>query len=187
MKNAFAILCTLTLSACTMGKFDRYPGQAQLEFPSHMTGVYYLVLPSNITGKKTIGIDTVFYIINKTDVVIKDSSKIEIKPLDSNQVLSLVQNNYYVLSTKDTEDPDYWNCMVYVADKKEINIYPVIDEQKNTNLKKFFKRKFLRLNNNNDSVFVYEMYDVKFVQYVNKELKGNHTIRLKKLTSNNIN
>lgn len=187
MKNALAILSILTLSACTMGMFDRYPGQAQREFPSNMTGVYYLLLPSNLTGKKTTGTDTVFYIINKNGVEIKDSSKTEVKPLDSNQVLSLVQNKYYVLSTKDNEDPDYWNCMVYVADKKGINIYPAIDEQKKTNLKKFFKRKFLRLNNNNDSVFVYQMHDANFVRYVNKELKGNHTIRLKKLTSNTTN
>ncbi len=186
MKNALAFLCILTLSACTMGKFDRYPGQAQREFPSHMTGVYYLVLPSNLTGKKTTGTDTVFYTINQTGIIIKDSGKTEVKPLDSNQVLSLVQNKYYVLSTKDTEDPDYWNCMIYVADKKGINIYPAIDELKNADLKKFFKRKFLRLNNN-DSVFLYEMHDANFVRYVNKELKGNHTIRLKKLTSNTIN
>jgi hypothetical protein len=99
----------------------------------------------------------------------------------------LVQNKYFVLSNKDNEDPDYWNCMVHVVDKKSLTIYPAVDESRNTDLKKFFKPKFLRLNNNKDSVFVYEMHDANFVQYVNKELKSNHSIKLKKLTSNTIN
>jgi hypothetical protein len=77
--------------------------------------------------------------------------------------------------------------MVHVAHKKGLTIYPAIDENKNTDLKKFFKRKYLRLNDNNDSVFVYEMHDANFVRYVNKALKGNHSIKLKKLTPNTIN
>jgi hypothetical protein len=170
-----------------MVKFDLYPGQAQLVFPEQMIGTYYLVAPSNIVGKKTISTDTLFYSITQTSVIIKDSSKTEVKPLSSNQVLSLVQNKYFVLSNKDIEDPDYWNCMVHVVDKKSLTIYPALDESKNTDLKKFFKPKFLRLNNNNDSVFVYEMHDANFIQYVNKELKSNHSIKLKKLTSNTIN
>lgn len=170
-----------------MGKFDRYPGQAQLVFPEQMIGTYYLVAPSNIVGKKTINTDTLFYSITQTSVIIKDSSKTEVKPLSSNQVLSLVQNKYFVLSNKDIEDPDYWNCMVHVVDKKSLTIYPAVDESKNTDLKNFFKPKFLRLNNNYDSIFVYEMHDAKFIQYVNKALKSNHSIKLKKLTSNTIN
>ncbi|MFN3446501.1 MAG: hypothetical protein ACK44D_12235 [Bacteroidia bacterium] len=187
MKNTLAILLILAISSCTMGKFDRYPGQAQRVFPSQMIGTYYLIIPTSIAGKKTAGTDSLFYTITENSIIVKDSSKIETKPLDNNQVLSLVQNKYYVLSTKDTEDPDYWNCMVHVADKKGLTIYPAIDENKNTDLKNFFKRKYLRLNDNNDSVFVYEMHDANFVRYVNKALKGNHSIKLKKLTPNTIN
>jgi hypothetical protein len=170
-----------------MGKFDRYPGQAQLVFPEQMIGTYYLVIPSSVVGKKNMSTDTLFYNITQTSVIIKDSTKTEVKQLGSTQVLSLVQNKYFVLSNKDIEDPDYWNCMVHVVDKKSLTIYPAIDESKNTDLKKFFKPKFIRLNNNNDSVFVYEMHDANFIQYVNIELKSNHSIKLKKLTSNTIN
>lgn len=58
-----------------MGKFDRYPGKAQLVFPEQMIGTYYLVVPSGIVGKKNMSTDTLFYCITQTSVIIKDSTK----------------------------------------------------------------------------------------------------------------
>ncbi|MBP9688078.1 MAG: hypothetical protein KBE91_00600 [Bacteroidia bacterium] len=166
-----------------MAKFDRYPGVAQRVFPEQLRGVYYFILPSNIIGKKGESADTIFYTITDTAIVLKDSIKTQTKPLNSQQVLSLLHDKYFVLSTIDEEDAGYWNCMFFVPSKKGLTIHPAIDELKTTDLKKQFKHKFVRLNNNNDSVFVYEMHDANFVRYYKKMIKKNHTLKLNKLTS----
>ncbi len=183
IKNLIIIFLIVIATGCSLAKFDRYPGVAQHVFPEQLKGTYYFILPSNITGKKGQSTDTIFYTITDTTIVLNDSIKTQIKPLNKQQVLSLLQDKYYVLSTIDEEDADYWNCMVFLPSKKGLTIHPAIDELKTTDLKRYFKHKFVRLTDNNDSIFVYEMHDANFVQYYKKIIKKNHTIKLNKLTS----
>ncbi len=101
--------------------------------------------------------------------------------MGNDQVLTVVANKYHVLSTKDTDWPAYWNCMVYMADKKDLHIYPFIEQSTQNKLAKYFTKTFVALNNNQDSVFVYNLTDEKFVRYFEKEVKGGQVLKLKRI------
>ena len=67
-----------------------------------------------------------------------------------------------------------------IYQKKDLHIYPSIDETRKSNLKKYFQREFLGFNEAKDSVFAYKMDEQAFVQYFKKELKSD-PIQLKRL------
>lgn len=181
MKNIGLILVTLLLGACSLAKFSSYPGVVQTSFPQQLQGTYYIVMPTSVGGHKKAG-DTLFYKINQTSVVLMDSSaNLEEKPLGSSNVLTLVGGKYHVLSTKDTDWPAYWNCMVYMADKKDIHIYPFIEQSTPNKLAKYFSKTFIGLSDNQDSVFAYTLTDEKFVRYFEKEVKGGQVLKLKRI------
>lgn len=183
MKYIAALVTVLVLGACQMAKFDRYPGKVQNTFPASIRGTYYFVLPPEFTSA-TSGLkagDTVFYEITEKAVSIVDTSgKKSTKSLGKNQVLTLVEGTYYVISNRDNDYEKYWNCMVYEGDKKALLIYPVIDETRKSNLGKYFQREFIELNESKDSVFGYKMNDSAFVRYFKKELKSG-PIKLKRM------
>lgn len=181
MNKVLFIASVVLLSACSLAKFTNYPGVQQTEFPVAMQGTYYYVLQASIAGQKKAG-DTVFYQLTPNSVVLFDSTKRDEKKLGENQVLSLVNQKHWVFSTKDNDWPDYWNCMVYVADKKDLHIYPILDKQGNDNLGKYFAKKLLTVKDNGDSVFVYTTTDAQFARYYAKEVKG--AFKLKRLPSN---
>jgi hypothetical protein len=181
LNKVLFIASVVLLSACSLAKFTNYPGVAQPAFPEAMQGTYYYVLQTSIAGQKKAG-DTIFYHVTPNAIVLFDSTKREEKPLDANQVLTLVQQKYWVLSTKDSDWPDYWNCMVYMADKKDLHIYPILDNRGKDNLSKYFSKKLLTVKDNADSVFVYTATDEQFARYFNKEVKG--VLKLKRLHSN---
>lgn len=163
-----------------MAKFTNYPGVPQTAFPQAMQGTYYYVLQTSIAGQKKVG-DTLFYQVTPYSIVLFDSIKREEKALGAEQVLSLVQQKHWVLSTRDSEWPEYWNCMVYVADKKDLHIYPILDNRGKENLGKYFTKKFITVQNT-DSIFVYTPSDTQFARYINKEVRG--VFKLKRLPSN---
>lgn len=181
MNKVLFIASVVLLSACSLAKFTNYPGAAQPAFPAAMQGTYYYVLQASLAGQKKAG-DTIFYQVTSNTIVLFDSTKRDEKPLSANQILSLVNQKHWVLSTKDTDWPDYWNCMVYVADKKDLHIYPILDNGGKNNLAKYFTKKVLTVKDNTDSVFVYTTTDEQFVRYVNKEVKSG--LKLKRLPSN---
>lgn len=170
-------LLLLLLTGCTMARFDRYPGVVQQSFPKQLQGSYYLPIPKSWRSQHNT--DTLYYIIEQHATIIKDSSKNEVKTLGPKQVLTLVNNRYYVLSMPDGDYPDYWNCMVYIPEKEGVHIYPAFDEGNKSKLHKYFKRNFLAIKENGDSSFVYKMDDSKFERFV-EELKRNQAIKLKK-------
>lgn len=177
------VAIALFLGACQMGKFDRYPGEVQSSFPESLRGTYYFVVPAKFISA-TSGIkegDTIFYEITEKAISLIDTTdKKEMKPLGKDQVLTLVDGKYYVVSSKDKEYSKYWNCVVYEGKKKDLHIYPSIDETRKSNLKKYFQREFLGFNEAKDSVFAYKMDEQAFVQYFKKELKSD-PIQLKRL------
>lgn len=183
MKYISALITVLFLGACQMAKFDRYPGKVQDTFPESIRGTYYFVVPAEFASASS-GIkagDTVLYEITEKAVSIVDTSgKKSTKQLDKNQVLTLVEGRYYVISSRDNDYDKYWNCMVYIGDKKALLIYPVIDETRKSSLGKYFQREFIGLNESKDSVFGYKMNDAAFARYFKKELKPD-PIKLKRL------
>lgn len=103
------------------------------------------------------------------------------KKLDSSFVLSLVKQKYWILSYKDSEMPDYWNCMMYSANKKGLQIFPIIEEKRNTKLQKYFGYKPI-LDANKDTLMIYSAPDEQMAKYLKKEVK--ETIKLKRLQIN---
>jgi hypothetical protein len=183
MKYIAALITVLVLGACQMAKFDRYPGKVQSTFPQSIRGTYYFVVPAEFASASS-GIkagDTVLYVITEKSVsVIDTSGKKSTKSLGKNQVLTLVEDEYYVISNRDSDYDKYWNCMIYIGDKKALHIYPLIDETRKSNLGKYFQREFIELNESKDSVFGYKMDDAAFARYFKKELKSD-PIKLKRL------
>ncbi|MES2689911.1 MAG: hypothetical protein V4658_05875 [Bacteroidota bacterium] len=183
MKYIVSLFILISLAACQMGKFDRYPGKVQNAFPATMRGTYYFVIPAKFKSA-TSGIkegDTILYVITENTIsVIDTAGKRTQKTLDKNQVLTLVEGKYYVVSARDKDYKKYWNCMVYEGDKKTLSIYPSIDETRKTSLHKYFGREFIGLNESKDSVYAYKMDDKAFVNYFKKELKSD-PIKLKRL------
>lgn len=183
MKYVSTVFILLVLAACQMGKFDRYPGSVQKAFPEHMRGTYYFVIPAKYkaasSGIKTG--DTIMYLITENSITVIDTAgKRSQRMLDNDEVLTLVDGKYYVVSTRDRDYRQYWNCMVYEADKKGLSVYPLIDETRASLLKKYFNARFIGLSESKDSVFVYEMNEEKFTEYFKKELKSD-AIFLKRL------
>lgn len=175
LKHTWLLLILFT--ACTMARFDHYPGVVQKQFPEQLQGNYYLTLPKSWRSHHNT--DTLYYTIAPTYTALKDSTKSDVRPLGDKQVLTLVNNRYYVLSFPDNDYPNYWNCMVYLPEKNGISIYPTLDEGNKSKLHKYFKRTFVTLKDNGDSSFVYQIDDTQFERYV-EELKRNQVIKLKK-------
>lgn len=183
MKYLASLFILISLAACQMGKFDRYPGTVQKSFPENMRGTYYFVIPPKFKSA-TSGIkegDTVMYVITENTISMIDTAgKRTQQKLDKEQVLTLVEGKHYVVSSKDKTYKKYWNCMVYESDKNSLSIYPAIDETRKSELNKYFDRTFIGLNESKDSVYSYTMNEKSFVEYFRKELKGD-PIKLKRL------
>ncbi|MCC7533864.1 MAG: hypothetical protein IT246_07995 [Bacteroidia bacterium] len=180
MKKVLFVCFVGLISACSLAKFTIYPGQAVHEFPQKMQGTYFYILNVSLLGNHKSG-DTLFYQITPNSVIMIDSMKHTEKKLDSSFVLSLVKQKYWILSYKDSEMPDYWNCMMYSANKKGLQIFPIIEEKQNTKLQKYFGYKPI-LDANKDTLMIYSASDEQMAKYLKKEVK--ETIKLKRLQIN---
>jgi hypothetical protein len=173
------IFISLVLVSCQMAKFDRIPGVEQTAYPVAMQGTYYWIVPKKYSQSNRA--DTLKYVITENTVSILDTSGKHIeRKLGVDDVLSLVDDKYYVVSNKDRDFEQYWNCMVFESDKKSLLIYPVIDEFKKSILPNYFNKTFMEFTDAKDSIFHYKMDEKAFIEYFKKELKSD-PIRLKRL------
>jgi hypothetical protein len=177
MKNlaVFAVLMVV-LGSCKTALFDAQPGTAQTQFPTTLQGSYYIKVPSSFFRRVTIT-DTVYLNIAETSFETRDSNTTKTTKLDEQTGLRLVNGKYYILTSHDSEYPQYWNYTLIEGTKRGARFYAFIEE-KNTVLPKYFKRKFVAITNAGDSVFAYQHTDVKLVNYIEKVLRKKEALEL---------
>ncbi|MCU0441933.1 MAG: hypothetical protein MUE96_06015 [Bacteroidia bacterium] len=166
----------LLISSCKTALFDAEPGVAQQTFPAALQGSYYIKVPSSFFKRVTIT-DTVYLFIAPSYFETRDSNATKVTQLDEQTGLRLVNGKHYVLTSHDSEYPQYWNYTLIEPTKKGARFYAFIEE-KNTPLPSYFKRSFVAVTNAGDSVFAYQPNDKQLGAYIEKVLRKKDALEL---------
>lgn len=114
MKNLY-FLCVfiIFLSGCQVLSFDRYPGDAQSEFPEKLRGKYI-----NTSIDKT---DTITLLITKNQFIAYDKKDQHGGKLNEGRVYSTFKGHNYYFYKED----DYWMGFEFEKKRKKIYITPI--------------------------------------------------------------
>lgn len=177
MQNlARIVIGILLISSCKTALFDAQPGVPQQTFPVELQGSYYIKVPSSFFKRVTIT-DTVYLFIAPSSIETKDSNTSKVTQLDEQTSLRLVNEKYFVLTSRDSEYPQYWNYTLIEPTKKGARFYAFIEE-KNSPLPSYFKRSFVAMTNAGDSVFAYQPNDKQLGAYIEKVLRKKEALEL---------
>lgn len=183
------IVFIIILSSCGSNNyFDRWPGQKLATFPTEMQGNF----------KLNIGLLEGMFIKNKDSILLLTIDKNSIHEIDKYKNIenvlgdSLVLSklgNYYVLSSLGASDNGYWTLGYFNIVKNGLTYSPYmgVDKVSDDNLAKYLpfisnyktgrttintlplKEREIFYKSHNDTINYYEMDEVKFLSFIEKE------------------
>jgi hypothetical protein len=174
------VLIGIAISSCKKALFDSLPGQEQKTFSKQLQGSYFVKTPSSFFKRSTLK-DTLFFDITETEFISRDSGNMNKTKLDETHCLRMVNQKYTVIALQDDDFLKYWSLSFIEPTKKGLNIYYVLEDEKNPILPKYFSRSFVAVNNSGDSVFAYKTNDIQLGNYFEKVLRKKDALVLMRI------
>jgi hypothetical protein len=171
MRSGVLFLVTL-LSACSLAKFDRFPGVRSNEIPDKFQGYYKQIVSEKLLDKED---STGLRIGNIWWEIVKPSGTTRTYMGDS-VILSQYKGQYFISVTNSYVK--YW--YVFVAEPDEngaITSRPIV-----ANGRKFPLRKYLERLHVNDSAIIYKMNEEQLLKYYVKVVRKHPGIKIKKVS-----
>lgn len=175
MKKLLIIIgFAVIFSSCKTALFESLPGETQQQFPQQLQGSYYTKWSygDGFLRRKT---DSLFFDITATRYSARDSAEYFSAELDETHRLRFVNKKYYVIATQNEEFKNYWNFVFIEPTKRGLKIAGMME---NTEIAKYMKRSFIKLNNAGDSVFVYKPTDAQLTTYYEKLMRKNSALEV---------
>ena len=173
MRNVgFFLFLASLLSACSLAKFDRFPGIKLNEIPTEFQGYYKQVVPEKLLDRE-----------DSTGLRIGPTWWEMVKPegttrthMGDSVILSQYKGRYFVSVTNSYVK--YWYVFVAEPDGKGvITTRPIVANGRKLPLRKYMERLPV-----NDSDIVYKMNEEQLLKYYVKVIRKRQGIEIKKVS-----
>lgn len=203
--NRLILAFLIFLSACTVSRLDRFPGQPVREFPKEMQGEYHLMLGGFKGFFQHKRLDSVRMRIYSDRIESLEESgwKTEFQ-IDSTSMLSKYEQLYFI-SKKDDQEPMFWNSNIIwksgnevrfsaiSASDKELNkdklknylqLTLLTRKQDQNSFREVYAKDLLMLKmlsqvpaGSKDSIVFYQMNEAQLLRYFKREVGHKNTVR----------
>ncbi|MFA6262314.1 MAG: hypothetical protein WC760_12655 [Bacteroidia bacterium] len=203
--NRLILFFLIVLSACTVSRLDRFPGQPVPEFPKELQGEYHWMVGGfqGFFQHKKLDSVRIRIFADRIESLEESGWKTEFK-IDSSSMLSQYQNLYFI-SKKDDQEPQFWNSNICWKAGDEIRFSSINASDKalqKDRLKNYLQLTLLTRNKDQmnyrevyakdvtmlkllskipegkkDSVVFYQMNEAQLLRYFKREVGNKNTIR----------
>ncbi len=173
MRNVgFFLFLAFLLSACSLAKFDRFPGVKLNEIPTEFQGYYKQVVPEKLLDREDstgLRIGPTWWEMVKPEGTTRTN-------MGDSVILSQYKGRYFVSVTNSYVK--YWYVFVAEPDGKgAITTRPIVANGRKLPLRKFMERLPV-----NDSDIVYKMNEEQLLKYYVKVIRKRQGIEIKKVS-----